>query len=188
MDRQWIARTHCSAYGGARHAADHVAGPHPLPRVVQQGWQVFAELVPAEVTAWVMSVFDAPQPFAQELRSLGTTLVHADAWVPNVALEAEHVTLLDWQLATDAPGPVDLGIALAGLPGLAPASFDDLVAWYADAVGGMWSEAGIDRSLLVGLLLYGWNMALTIRTADLKERSRQKARLGWWVTLVQHAA
>ena len=77
-------------------------GDNQLAALVARGWEYFAEIAPPDIVAEVFAVFDDPEPLANELRRGGSTLIHGDLWLVNVALPPRGVVLLDWGLATEA--------------------------------------------------------------------------------------
>lgn len=66
-----------------------------LAALVARGWEYFAEIAPADIAAEVFGVLDDPEPLADELRRGGSTLIHGDLWLVNVALPPRGVVLLD---------------------------------------------------------------------------------------------
>lgn len=89
-------------------------GDDAFGALVARGWEYFAEIVPSDVAAEVFAVFDHPELLASQLRENGSTLIHGDLWLVNVALQPRGVVLLDWGLATEAPAAVELASFLAG--------------------------------------------------------------------------
>jgi hypothetical protein len=156
-------------------------GQHGLPAAVARGWERFRELAPPHVADAVSAVHAQPAALATALREHGTTLAHGDLWPVNVALPADGpVILVDWSLAVDAPGAVDLIPFIAGAASLADLTRDELVALYATVSGT--DQATVDRSLFAGLAMYGWNKALdAAEHPDPATRARELADLVWWV-------
>lgn len=163
--------------------AEHRDKPSPLPALIIEGWDRFADLVPAEIWAWVQSVFADPAEFAGQLVKGGTTLVHGDLWPANIALESNQVALLDWGFAVAAPGPVELGAFVSGIAGIVDVSLDELVEMYRAA----WVCPAelVDSGVVTGLLQYGWNVALGATSDDPQERGRLRAELEWWIAKVR---
>ncbi|HEV3362573.1 MAG TPA: phosphotransferase, partial [Acidimicrobiia bacterium] len=102
------------------------AGEEPLVDAALTGWERFAEVAPSDVVEAVAAVHDDPAPLAAALVSRGTTLVHGDLWLVNVAFDGDQVVLLDWNLAVAAPGAVDFATFLMGASGIA-ADREDLL-------------------------------------------------------------
>lgn len=172
---RWLVMLSPSTMGGAPQ------GQHGLPAAVARGWGHFHEIAPPHVVDAVSAVHARPAALATALRARGTTLAHGDLWPVNVALPAdEAVILLDWSLAVEAPGAVDLVAFVAGAASLADLTRDELVACYAVVSGN--DQETVDLSLFAGLALYGWNKALdAAEHPDPDKRAQELTDLAWWV-------
>ncbi len=163
-----------------RHAGDHGLGP-----LVQRGWELFAEVAPGPVVDAVFAVHADPAPLADELAAGGTTLLHGDLWLDNLALERDQVTLLDWALATNGPGVLDFVWFLTGNASRVDASRDDLVD---DLRQTYRDEDTLRLALLAGLAELGWNKALDcVEHPDPATRAAELDDLAWWVTQARAA-
>jgi hypothetical protein len=161
----------------ARSATDH-----GLPPLVRRGWEVFADVAPAAVADAVFAVHDKPAPLAERLAAGGTTLLHGDLWLANVALEADQVTLLDWALATCGPPALDFVYFLTGNASRVDASADELLDDVRVACGDRHDEDTLRLALLAGLVELGWNKALdAVEHRDPAIRAREVDDLAWWV-------
>jgi hypothetical protein len=94
---------------------------HPYLPVSQAGWEAFFTYGPAEALGKVQRVFDAPAAFLADAASVPSTLLHGDAWPPNMgSLPGERgiggryggypgsrTILIDWALATAGPASFD---------------------------------------------------------------------------------
>ena len=76
--------------------AREASGRDALPRWVRSSWQVFFDLVPADVADAVAAIHANPATLAEALTEEETTLIHGDLWVPNIGLAPGRVILLDW--------------------------------------------------------------------------------------------
>ena len=155
---------------------------NPLPGSVVQGWERFAGLVDAEVAGVVFAVLDHPERIAEPLSRRPSTLIHGDFWLVNVALEAQQVTLLDWDLATWAPPALELAQFLAGNASRVQAGRDQLVDDFRATWGDDHDEEALGLALFAGLLELGWNKALdAAEHPDPFVRAQERADLEWWV-------
>ncbi|MGQ0519743.1 MAG: hypothetical protein ACT4PX_01165 [Actinomycetota bacterium] len=154
---------------------------HPLVDLALRGWEQFADLVPADVAGAVAAVHAAPGPRAAARAARGPTLAHGDRWLVNVALEPDRVVLLDWNLATEAPGALDVATFLMGASALDVAP-DDLLHEARLAAGDGHDEIALRLALLAAVADLGWNKALDAAGhADPAIRAREAAGLSWWV-------
>ncbi|MGH9222406.1 MAG: phosphotransferase [Acidimicrobiales bacterium] len=170
-----------SLFAPARMAGE-VASGNPLPAAVLRGWERFAELVDDEVAGAAFGVLDRPERLAGPLASRPSTLIHGDLWLVNVALDAEQVTLLDWDLATWAPPALDLAVFLHGNASQVDAIRDEIVDDFRRLWGDEHDEVALRLALFAGLVDLGWNKALdAAEHEDAAVRLREQADLDWWV-------
>lgn len=156
------------------------ADEHGLAPLVQRGWELFAEVAPGAVVDAVFRIHDDPAPLAKQLTDGGSTLLHGDLWLANIALEAGQVTLLDWELATNGPPALDFIWFLTGNASRVDAGQDDLVDDIREACRP--DEDTLRLALLAGLAELGWNKALdAIEHHDPATRARELDDLAWWV-------
>jgi hypothetical protein len=156
----------------------HADGPNPIARAVVQGWHHLADLVPPAVAREIAAVHADPAPFAARLRSHGVTLAHGDLWPVNLALRPTSVVLLDWGLATAAPGVVDLATFVIASWGAADVPPDALVQRYVDATGS--ETAAVADGFLAALCAFGWNTALQTMAPD-GSAVVARRQLDWWI-------
>lgn len=161
-------------------------GEHPLVDAALAGWERFHELVPTDVAEVVAAIHEDAGLLAAALAARGTTLVHGDLWLVNAAFEGDGVVLLDWGLATEAPGAVEFAIFLMGASGVA-VSRDDLLDDIRAASADRHDETALRLALLAAGADLGWNKALDATGDDDAVRAREKAELGWWVDQARHA-
>ena len=161
-------------------------GEHPLVDAALAGWERFADLVPTDVADAVSAIHDNAGPLAARLTAGGTTLVHGDLWLVNAAFEGDRVVLIDWGLATEAPGAVEFATFLMGASGVAVGR-DDLLDDIRAASGDRHDEPALRLALLAAVADLGWNKALDATGDDDAVRARETAELGWWVDQARHA-
>jgi hypothetical protein len=155
-------------------------GDNPLPRLSRRGWEIFPDLVPADVAAPVQALLDDVGPLVRALRSRPLTLTHGDLATVNVAVEGDDLVLLDW-LPCASPGAVDIARFVAGCSSVVDMSREELLAAYRDAAGPAYDEEAMHLALLAGLVWLGWNKALDAAGhPDPALRERERADLAWW--------
>ncbi len=163
----------------APHRLRRCGDDHGLAPLVERGWALFAEVAPGPVVDAVFGIHDDPAPLAKQLTESGSTLLHGDLWLANIALEADHVTLLDWALATNGPAALDFVWFLTGNASRVDASHDDLVDDVREVCP---DEDTLRLALLAGLAELGWNKALdAVEHHDPETRARELDDLAWWV-------
>ena len=163
-------------------------GENPLPGLVLRGWELFAEIAPSDVADAVFAVFERPEPLASALCRGGTTLLHGDLWLVNVALTPAEVVLLDWGIATAGPPAVELASFLAGNASMVQATREQVIDDFRRLEGDLHDEDVLRLAMLGGLVELGWNKALDIATTpDPALRARERADLDWWVAQARRA-
>jgi hypothetical protein len=156
------------------------AGEHPLVDAALAGWDRFADVVAADVVDAVSAVHEDAGPLADALAARGTTLVHGDLWLVNAAFEGDGVVLLDWGLATEAPGAFDFATFLMGASHV-PVDRDELLDDMQAVNGDRHDEQALRLALFASLADLGWNKALDATSNDETLRAHESAELGWWV-------
>ena len=158
-----------------------LAESEPLGRHIARGWSRFAELVDGEVAERVAALHADPAPLIAALRETPQTLIHTDLWLVNLALPPDEVVLLDWAVAAEGPGALDLALFLTGSIAHVPLSAEEVVAAFR-ARSPETDDRAMALALLAGLLDAGWNKALDASEhPDAAVRARQAAELSWWV-------
>ncbi|MGH9084069.1 MAG: phosphotransferase [Acidimicrobiales bacterium] len=155
-------------------------GGHGLAEVIVRGWERFAEVTPPDLLPAVRALHDDPSPLVAAMREGPTTLVHADLWPVNLALEHDRVVLLDWAIATDGPPALDLAVFLTGSAAHVEPSREELIDGFR-ARSPVTDDRAMRLALLFGLLDLGWNKALdATEHEDPAIRDRELADLRWW--------
>lgn len=100
-------------------AAQRAAGDtHSYLAAAQAGWEAFFEHILPEPARRIQRVLDSPDRFLASVASMPATLVHGDAWPPNMGVwPGQHsgaarrtrsrTILIDWALATVGPATFD---------------------------------------------------------------------------------
>jgi hypothetical protein len=147
-----------------------------------RGWEYFAEVAPGEVGQLVLALAAETEPLAKALAARPATLVHGDLATVNMAFEDDRLTLIDWGMATAAPGAMDIGRLLAGCAHVFDVSPDDVLGLYREAAGDLYDTRATRLALLSGIVWLGWNKALDIvEHPDEAVRSRERIALAWWL-------
>ena len=153
-----------------------------LMALVARGWEHFRRLAPDDLAELVPALADDPVPLARALRARPATLVHGDLSTVNLAIEGDTVVLLDWGLATEAPGALDIARFIAGCSSVVDVSREQMIADYEEAVGPAYDESAMQLALLAALVWLGWNKALdAAEHPDPAKRRQETEDLAWWV-------
>ena len=163
-------------------------GEEELIGYALRGWEIWADLVTDEVGESVLALAQDTAPLTSALSQRPTTMIHSDLATVNMALDDDHLTLIDWGIATAAPGALDIGRFLAGCAHVLDVDNDSFLAMYHEEAGDAYDEAATRLGLLAGLVWLGWNKALDIVDHPHEEvREREKAALPWWLDRAREA-
>jgi len=156
---------------------------NPLPALAARGWEIFGDLVAADVAEPVLGILADVGPYAAALLEAGpSTLVHGDLATVNMAFEGDDLVLLDWAMPVVAPGALDVARLLAGCSSVIGLDREEAIAAYRDAAGSAYDETAMRLSLMLGLVWLGWNKALdAAEHPDPVTRARERDDLDWWV-------
>jgi hypothetical protein len=147
-----------------------------------RGWEIFAQTVPADVAGPVLVLLEEPTRLVTALRAGPVTLAHGDLATVNMARDGDSLVLLDWALATAAPGALDIAWLLAGCSSVLEPSREYVLKTYAGLAGPAYDSRSHRLALLAGLLWLGWNKALdAAEHPDPVMRERERRDLDWWV-------
>jgi hypothetical protein len=153
-----------------------------LARLATRGWEIFARTVPADVAGPVLVLLEDPTPLAEALGAGPVTLAHGDLATVNMARDGDTLVLLDWALATAAPGALDVAWFLAGCSSVIEPSREHVLGTYAGLAGPAYDQRSMRLALLAGVLWLGWNKALdAAEHPDPATRERERRDLEWWV-------
>jgi hypothetical protein len=158
--------------------------PDPVPRLAAEGWERFAERVPADVADLVTGLRREPWALVEALRATPWTLLQGDWKMGNLGSHPDGRTiLLDWAYPGEGPACHDLTWYLALNRARLPESKEDAIARFRRsledhgvATDGWW-ERQLDLCLLGSVVQIGWEKAL----GDADE-------LDWWVTAARTGA
>lgn len=153
----------------------------PLALGALRGWACFAELAPADVRDAISHVHEQPDLLAGPMLRRRTTFIHGDLSLPNIALEPDQVTLLDWALATVAPAEYELAWFLADSGRLIDAAPEQILAEFQTLSGDGYDPVAMRLSMLAALSDLGWSKALNAAVhPDPAARERSRRNLNWW--------
>ena len=124
-----------------------------IPKVMYVGWEVFAEMAPRDLVDTVFENHARPERLAATLELSGTGVTHGDYRAANLGLDGDQVIVLDWGIATQAPGVIDLAWYLFVNGWRIPATKEELIADYRRAAADLYDDRAIELGLLAGL---GW--------------------------------
>ena len=165
----------------ARIASDYRA---PVAHDIIEGWRLFDEHAMAGASSVVRALSADPALLVRALERMPAAFLHGDLKFDNIGLDSGgRMWLIDWAMTLVAPPAVDLGWFLAINSRRLPATLDNVMSRYADAVG-MSTELRSRHdalTVLCGLLLRGWRKALDAAAGE-------PAELRWWCERVEGAA
>ncbi len=148
------------------------------------GWQAFERMAPAPVSELLRRLRVDPSSLGQAIEHLTRTLLHGDAKMANVGLDADGIWLFDWAIVMHAPVGFELGWMLAVNASRFPWHHDETLQCYATtlkAAIGPSRFAAADwpkqraAAVLTGVLVLGWAKALQAESGDREE-------FDWWCT------
>ena len=159
-----------------------------LMRLALRGWDLFAELVPADVAEPVLALLADATPVARVLAEGPTTFAHGDLATVNMAIEGDTLTLIDWAMPTAGPGALDVARFVAGCASVVGLSREGVIDAYRRAAGPAYDDRSMACALVSGLMWLGWNKALDATDhPDPQIRARERADLDWWVDRARDA-
>jgi hypothetical protein len=163
-------------------------GDDYIPKVMAVGWEVFADVAPRDVVETVLAQHADPAPLGGLLRACGSGVVHGDFRGANLALEPGRVVVLDWGLATEAPGVIDLAWYVFVNGWRIDAPKEELVAAYVARVSDLYDERTLKLGLLGGFCWFGGLLSHELIESDAAKRERARQELGWWCRRIREAA
>jgi hypothetical protein len=163
-------------------AAREVGGGNPVPELIGRGWEIFAEVVPADVADAVIAILERPALLAAEVSRSEGSLIHGDLKFGNLGLQEERIVMIDWgDRAGFAPPAVELAWYLAINGTRLDATHDELVADFEAELGDRCDASILDLALLGGLVQLGWDKALAVTERDPEAMAGEREDLDWWV-------
>ncbi|MFZ1488496.1 MAG: hypothetical protein WAS51_01010 [Ilumatobacteraceae bacterium] len=170
---QWFGR-------GQLEGERQLGFPEPVPRIAVEGWQRFAERVPAPLGAAVEELRTDATPLSEALLTTPQTFLDGDWKLSNLGIGDDGRTiLLDWAYPGEGPICHELGWYLALNRARLPAGHtkESTITDFEAALRrhgvetDAWFARQLDLCMLGALVQFGWEKAL----GDDEE-------LGWWCT------
>lgn len=159
-----------------------------LMRLALRGWELFEDAAPSDVADAVLGLLDDPAPLVAALQDSPSTLAHGDLATVNMAFEGDDLVLLDWAMATEGPGALDVARFIAGCSSVVDGTREQLIGWYRAAAGPACDDRTMHLGLLSAMVWLGWNKALdAVEHPDPAIRTRERADLDWWVRATRTA-
>ena len=159
-----------------------------LMQLALRGWELFGDAVPTDVAEAVLGLLDDPAPLVTALHHAPATLAHGDLATVNMAFDGDDLVLLDWAMATQGPGALDVARFVAGCSSVVDATREDLIGWYRAAAGPACDDRTMHLGLLSAMVWLGWNKALdAVEHPDPAIRARERTDLDWWVDATRTA-
>jgi aminoglycoside phosphotransferase (APT) family kinase protein len=158
-------------------------GADGVPKLVERGWDRFAERVAPDVARPVLGLLDDPGELVAALERFPQTLVHGDLKIPNLGLAPDRVVVIDWGTQTGlAPPAVEWAWYLAISAGRIAATREEILDDVQAAEGEAHDRAALSVAVLGAFVQLGWNKALDAYDhPDPVTRARERLDLEWWV-------
>jgi hypothetical protein len=169
-------------------AAREADGENPVPKLIERGWEVFAEVVPTDVADAVNAILERPELLAAELSRSEGSLIHGDLKFGNLGFQGDRVVMIDWgDRAGIAPPAVEFAWYLAINATRVEATRSELVDDFRSEMGERCDDASLRLGLLGGLVQLGWDKALAVTERDRDARAKEREDLDWWVARARDA-
>ena len=159
-----------------------------ITKIMVVGWEVLAETAPPDVVEALVAVHERPEELAAALEAGGTGIAHGDYRCANLGLEHDRVIVLDWGIATQGPGTIDLAWYLFVNGWRIEATKEELIADYRAAAGDLYDDRAIALGLAVGLAWFGGLLCHELIESDAAKRERARRELDWWCMRAREAA
>jgi hypothetical protein len=162
---------------------------NPVGEVIERCWEVFSELVPADIAEAVLTIAERPALLAEQLETCEQTLIHGDLRLSNLGFSDDQVVLIDWGERTGgAPAPVELASFLVFDARRLDVPRDDVIADFRTLYGEHLDEKALDLALIGGLVQLGCHPVLeVVLGGGDAARAAAVGELAWWTTTVERA-
>lgn len=108
------------------------------------------------------------------MRKYGVTLAHGDLWLANVGLSPDKVILIDFGLAVQAPGDIDLALYVLGNWWQIEATREEIMEDWRRLRGAAYDERSLRLALIAAFVEYGW-----LKAVDADRSAEQAADYAW---------
>jgi hypothetical protein len=160
----------------------------PIPTLVKRGWELFVDLAPSDVTEALMALLAEPRPLVDQLATCDQTLIHGDLRLHNMGLSPDHVVLLDWEVAGQAPPAVEIAWYLIISASRIDATREQVIDDYREIAGDRFDARAWDLACIGAMIWLGWNKAIDIvENPDPAIRLAERADLDWWIARTREA-
>jgi len=153
------------------------------------GWDVFSELVPADIADAVFAILDQPALLANQLATCQQTLIHGDVRLSNLGLGHDRIVLIDWGERTGtAPPAVELASFLGFDASRLQMSREEVIAEFRRLCGEHFEGKAMQLALLGGFVQLGWHFGLGVAHAENEgQRAAALTELSWWTRTAENA-
>ncbi|HEU5369064.1 MAG TPA: phosphotransferase [Ktedonobacterales bacterium] len=174
---------------------------HPYLPVSRSGWETFFAYGPAAALSKVQRVIDVPAALLADAALAPATLLHGDAWPPNMGMlpgerglrgcrAGSRTILIDWALATAGPASFDPFWLLFAWHAVDTRL---ALAYYRERLSQHLARRGVSLSTAEWLLLVDLGVVRTVMTCgesmgqdilfarSAARRARAIAALAWWL-------
>ena len=174
---------------GPHVMALEASGQDAVTRWVRGSWEVFFDLVPADVADAVAAIHADLDSLADQLTAEETTLIHGDLWAPNFGLAPRRVLLLDWALACQAPAEMEFAFWVLWNCESMNVNPDTLLSDVRAVAGNRVDERMMHLAFLgelsgAGARGWAWN---SVNHVDPATRKRERDELDWWIERARNA-
>jgi hypothetical protein len=159
-----------------------------LTKVFLHGWELFADVAPADVADAMLRLSDDRSGFVREIERRPQTFIHGDLRLHNLGLSDERIVLYDWELAGAGPGAIDFAWYLIISATRIDATREEITDDIRRISGERFDPVAWDLACIGELARLGWNKAIDIvENPDEAVRVQERADLDWWVSRVREA-
>src|SRR5258706_1616561 len=185
LSKSWLAKQNIffSFLGPFARAEEEAAGRnHPIFELVQNGWDLALEFLPAHIRDFVVN-----PPIEKMTEGLAKTLIHGDSKLANFAITADNkVCAFDWTMAASASPACELGWYISVNASRLARSKEEVMNRYREFLqteldfaieNKSWNQM-IGIAVLTGAETLLWNKALNLR----KNIAGANEEWNWWVS------
>ena len=188
LSKTWLAKQNIffSFLGPLAPAEEKAAGrKHPLFDVVQNGWDLARQLLPADIRDFILN-----PPIEKMAEGLVQTLIHGDSKLANFALMPDKkICAFDWTMTASASPAIEIGWYIALNASRLARSKEEVMNRYREflqtelnfAIENTRWDQMVKVAVLTGAETLLWNKALNLQ----KNIPGAKEEWNWWANNIR---